>query len=145
MYGSFIAKFDFPIYKTDETIKAQEDSLLQTYQPYYNYYKTVEKKQVSKFLSDFHDGIPGLPHQYIDIIAKQLHRLYQTGIMDTPEYNEIYHDSTSLVRVVIGNNAQTMPLDEIYSVGIRADIPRRRGSAATPVVAALQSEQLHRA
>ncbi|WP_337480453.1 HD family phosphohydrolase, partial [Prevotella sp.] len=61
------------------------------------------------------DGIPGLPHQYIDIIAKQLHRLYQTGIMDTPEYNEIYRDSTSLVRVVIGNNAQTMPLDEIYS------------------------------
>ena len=43
MYGSFIAKFDFPIYKTDETIKAQEDSLLQTYQPYYNYDKTVEK------------------------------------------------------------------------------------------------------
>ena len=115
MYGSFIAKFDFPIYKTDETIKAQEDSLLQTYQPYYNYDKTVEKKQVSKFLSDFHDGIPGLPHQYIDIIAKQLHRLYQTGIMDTPEYNEIYHDSTSLVRVVIGNNAQTMQLDNIYS------------------------------
>ena len=35
--------------------------------------------------------------------------------MDTPEYNEIYHDSTSLVRVVIGNNAQTMPLNEIYS------------------------------
>lgn len=115
MYGSFIAKFDFPIYKTDETIKAQEDSLLQTYQPYYNYDNTVEKKQVSKFLSDFHDGIPGLPHQYIDIIAKQLHRLYQTGIMDTPEYNEIYRDSTSLVRVVIGNNAQTMPLNEIYS------------------------------
>ena len=79
------------------------------------YDKTVEKKQVSKFLSDFHDGIPGLPHQYIDIIAKQLHRLYQTGIMDTPEYNEIYRDSTSLVRVVIGNNAQTMPLNEIYS------------------------------
>ena len=70
---------------------------------------------MDKFLSDFHDGIPGLPHQYIDIIAKQLHRLYQTGIMDTPEYNEIYRDSTSLVRVVIGNNAQTMPLDEIYS------------------------------
>ena len=35
--------------------------------------------------------------------------------MDTPEYNEIYRDSTSLVRVVIGNNAQTMPLDGIYS------------------------------
>ena len=25
MYGSFIAQFDFPIYKTDEAIKAEED------------------------------------------------------------------------------------------------------------------------
>ena len=36
MYGSFIASFDFPVYKTDETIKEQEDSLLETFQPYYN-------------------------------------------------------------------------------------------------------------
>ena len=28
MYGSLIAKFDFPIYKTDEAIKAEQDSLL---------------------------------------------------------------------------------------------------------------------
>ena len=36
MYGSFIAKFDFPIYKTEEAIKAQQDSILKTFQPYYN-------------------------------------------------------------------------------------------------------------
>ena len=32
MYGSFIAKFDFPIYKTDEAIKEEEDSLMENYQ-----------------------------------------------------------------------------------------------------------------
>ena len=115
MYGSFIAKFDFPIYKTDETIKEQEDSLLETYQPYYNYDPAVEKKQVSKFLADFQNGIPGLPHNYVRLIADRLHRLYQAGIMDTPEYNEAYRDSTSQVRLVSGNNAQSISLGCVYS------------------------------
>lgn len=115
MYGSFIAKFDFPIYKTDEAIKEQEDSLLETYQPYYNYDPAVEKKQVSKFLNDYQNGIPGLPHNYVRLIADRLHRLYQAGIMDTPEYNEAYRDSTSQVRLVSGNNAQSISLGCVYS------------------------------
>lgn len=115
MYGSFIAKFDFPIYKTDETIKEQEDSLLETYQPYYNYDPAVEKKQVSKFLADYQNGIPGLPHNYVRLIADRLHRLYQAGIMDTPEYNEAYRDTTSQVRLVSGNNAQSISLACVYS------------------------------
>ena len=115
MYGSFIAKFDFPIYKTDEAIKEQEDSLLETYQPYYNYDPAVEKKQVSKFLADYQNGIPGLPHNYVRLIADRLHRLYQAGIMDTPEYNEAYRDSTSQVRLVSGNNAQIISLACVYS------------------------------
>lgn len=115
MYGSFIAKFDFPIYKTDETIKEQEDSLLETYQPYYNYDPAVEKKQVSKFLADYQNGIPGLPHNYVRLIADRLHRLYQAGIMDTPEYNEAYRDSTSQVRLVSGNSAQSISLGYVYS------------------------------
>ena len=115
MYGSFIAKFDFPIYKTDETIKEQEDSLLETYQPYYNYDPAVEKKLVSKFLADYQNGIPGLPHNYVRLIADRLHRLYQAGIMDTPEYNEAYRDSTSQVRLVSGNSAQSISLACVYS------------------------------
>lgn len=115
MYGLFIAKFDFPIYKTDETIKEQEDSLLETYQPYYNYDPAVEKKQVSKFLADYQNGIPGLPHNYVRLIADRLHRLYQAGIMDTPEYNEAYRDSTSQVRLVSGNSAQSISLGCVYS------------------------------
>ena len=115
MYGSFIAKFDFPIYKTDETIKEQEDSLLEGYQPYYNYDTNVEKRQLQKFMNDYRDGIPGLSKQYVRIIAEGLHQLYKAGIMDTPEYNEAYHDSTSQVRIVTGNNAVSTPLTYIYS------------------------------
>lgn len=115
MYGSFIAKFDFPIYKTDETIKEQEDSLLETFQPYYNYDRSVETKVVSRFLNDYRNGIPGLSPVYVKVIANRLHTLYQTGIMDTPEYNDIYRDSTTQVRLVSGNKAQSIALSDFYS------------------------------
>ncbi len=114
MYGSFIASFDFPIYKTDETIKAQEDSLLETFQPYYNYNPDIEHQQVTRFLKDFSDGIPGLPRQYVSLLADRLHRLYQAGILDTPTYNEMYKDTTTTIRIVKGNNAQSEQLSCIY-------------------------------
>ena len=115
MYGSFIAKFDFPVYKTDATIKAQEDSLLETFQPYYNYDNTVEAKMVKRFVDDYRNGIPGLPPVYVKVISNRLHMLYQRGIMDTPAYNEIYRDSTTEVRIVSGNKAQSIRLSEFYS------------------------------
>src|SRR3712207_4704699 len=53
MYGSFIANFDFPIYKTDEAIKAEQDSVMEMFQPYYNYNPKIEKQEIAKFKSDF--------------------------------------------------------------------------------------------
>lgn len=49
MYGSFIAKFDFPIYKSDEAVKAERDSLISSFQPYYMYRAQVEVQQLTKF------------------------------------------------------------------------------------------------
>ena len=48
MYGSLIAKFDFPVYKSDEVIREEKDSLLALFQPYYNYDKAMEKTQMAK-------------------------------------------------------------------------------------------------
>lgn len=115
MYGSFIAKFDFPIYKTDEAIKAEEDSLMESYQPYFNLKPEVGKERVAQFLSDFHDGIPGLSPQFVPLIAERLSRLYQAGIMSTPEYNEAFKDSTTMVRVVSGNNAHSESISFVFS------------------------------
>lgn len=115
MYGSFIAKFDFPIYKTDEAIKEEEDSLMENYQPYYNYKPDVEQEQVKRFVHDFKDGLPGLPYQYVPLVVDRLHRLYQAGIMYTPDYNNVYKDSTSTIRIVSGNNARSEQIGCIYS------------------------------
>ena len=61
MYGSFIAKFDFPIYKTDEAIKAEQDSLMELFQPYFRYDTTVETTQLRKLSDAFGQDMHGLP------------------------------------------------------------------------------------
>ena len=115
MYGSVIAKFDFPIYKTDEAIKHEQDSLLKQFQPYYSMNPLIEKQQIERFLSDYKHGIPGLPKEYVGIIANQLHEVYTMGIISTPEYNGIYKDSTSMIRLVVGKQAKSLPVSSFYS------------------------------
>ena len=115
MYSSLIAKFDFPIYKTDEAIKAEQDSILSTFEPYYNYDNDVETEQVIHFREKFKEGIPGLAGNYVNLIADRLHRLYQAGIMAPAEYSEIFKDSTNMVRVVSGKNATNIQINCIYS------------------------------
>jgi putative nucleotidyltransferase with HDIG domain len=115
MYGSLIAKFDFPIYKTDEAIKAEQDSLLIQLEPYYNYKENVEKEQIAKFYEKYKDGIPGLSKDYVTTIIDRLHRLYQAGIMNQSDYSKNFKDSTSFVRVVNGKTATSVPINCIYS------------------------------
>lgn len=115
MYGSVIAKFDFPIYKTDEAIKHEQDSLLKHFQPYYSLNPLIEKKQVERFLHDYEQGINGLPKEYVGIVAKQMQEIYQMGIINTNEYNNIFKDSTSMIRFVSGKNAKSLKVSSFYS------------------------------
>ena len=115
MYGSVIAKFDFPIYKTDEAIKHEQDSLLKHFQPYYSLNPLIEKKQVERFLHDYEQGINGLPKEYVGIVAKQMQEIYQIGIINTNEYNNIFKDSTSMIRFVSGKNAKSLKVSSFYS------------------------------
>ncbi len=115
MYGSLIAKFDFPIYKTDEAIKAEQDSLLVQLEPYYNFRENVEKEQIAKFYEKYKDGIPGLSKDYVTTIIDRLHRLYQAGIMNQADYSKNFKDSTSFVRVINGRTATSVPINCIYS------------------------------
>lgn len=115
MYGSLIAKFDFPVYKSDEVIREEKDSLLALFQPYYNYDKAMEKTQMAKLHADFPNGIPGVPAAQMHTLYDRLHRLYQSGIINTQQYNTIAKDSNNMVRVIIGKRAQSMQIGCIYS------------------------------
>lgn len=115
MYQSFIAQFDFPIYKSEDAIKQEQDSILKELMPYYNYDPAREKKELERFNKDFSSELTGLSHHYRAIIIDRIHRLYSAGIMNTPEYNAIAHDSTNMVKVVDGKSATPIEIGCIYS------------------------------
>lgn len=114
-YGDLTAPFDFPIYKSEEAIKKQRDSLLRVYEPYYRYNTEAEGEQVRKFVSDYSNGIPGLSDDYISIIANRLHALYRQGIISAADYKKLNTDTSRTVRIVSGKNAVSVRLSSLYT------------------------------
>lgn len=115
MYGSLIAKFDFPIYKTDEAIKQERDSLLRNFEPYFNFKENMESAQMTRFFEDFTGGLPGMPATYTNIVADKLHQLYKSGIMGATEFSAIAQDTTKMIRVIDGKTAYSVRISRVLS------------------------------
>ena len=115
MYGSLIAKFDFPISKTDEAIKQERDSLLRNFEPYFNFKENMESAQMTRFFEDFTGGLPGMPATYTNIVADKLHQLYKSGIMGATEFSSIAQDTTKMIRVIDGKTAYSVRISRVLS------------------------------
>ena len=116
VYTDLKAPFDFPIYKSDEAVKAERDSLMQQYEPYYFFNNDIVTTQLRQFAKDYNKGIPGLSDDYISIIANRLRSLYTQGIMSSSEYAALKKDTARTIRVINGKNAISVPISKVYSV-----------------------------
>jgi hypothetical protein len=114
-YADFTAPFDFPIYKSENLVKHERDSLLKSFEPYFNYNTTTEASQTKQFRQDYADGVPGVPVECIQVIIEHLHQLYSQGIMNSSEYNKLHADTVKYIRIVNGKNATSMAVSKIYS------------------------------
>ena len=114
-YGTIIAKYDFPVYKTEEALAQERDSLLRQFQPYYDYNSTIEVEEIAKLRQDLRNNNISLPAGFEEHIIDRLHRFYQSGIMETPTYNRIHADTTNQVRIVFGKDAESVNIKSIFS------------------------------
>lgn len=114
-YADFTAPFDFPIYKSESAVKKERDSVINNFEPYFNINKDTEGNMVRKFVRDYNDGIPGLPADFISIIANRFHAFYQTGIISSTEYSQLRTDTSRMIRIVDGKNATSVPLTSVLS------------------------------
>ena len=114
-YGTIIAKYDFPVYKTEEALAQERDSLLRQFQPYYDYNSTIEVEEIAKLRQDLRNNNVSLPAGFEEHIIDRLHRFYQSGIMETPTYNRIHADTTNQVRIVFGKDAESVNINSIFS------------------------------
>ncbi len=116
VYTDLKAPFDFPIYKSDEAVKAERDSLMLQYEPYYFFNNDIVTTQLRQFAKDYNKGIPGLSDDYISIIANRLRSLYTQGIMSSSEYAALKKDTARTIRVINGKNATSVQISKVYSV-----------------------------
>lgn len=116
-YGLLQASFDFPIYKDDAEIKKEQDSIMQSYSPYYKLDKEISKQMIDKFKKDYAQNlnriipVPAYAHH----IERLLGVIYETGVIAPNDLFQLQQDSLRHIQAVNGNTSNLVAVDELYS------------------------------
>lgn len=114
-YPALNAQVEFPVFKTDEALQKERDSVVRSYQPYFNMNENMEKEQIDRFREKFQGGIPGLKGNYVNIIAERLHVLYQHGIIDPNVETQMERKGETFLRIVNGKEATAVYRDSVMT------------------------------
>ncbi len=115
-YNSLIATFDFPVYKTPDEVKAERDSALSQFQPFYTEDVQIAQRQIAAFETAWRAGRFGdVPARCLNHVDKMLRGVYDAGIVPSADLSQMAKERTPGVRVVEGTEAVTRPITELYS------------------------------
>ncbi len=115
-YGQLIAKYDFPIYKSEQQVAHERDSVLRIFQPYYDENPTIVAQQVKALRSDILSGkIKGVPAGYLPYLVQMLQRVYHTGIVSNEDLVNLTDSNITHVRIVHETEAVAHPVKELFS------------------------------
>jgi membrane-associated HD superfamily phosphohydrolase len=117
-YGLLTAPFDFPIYKPVEQLKAERDSILRFYEPYYTIDEEVEKNAIAEFDADvnLNTKLSNLPPDYILYLRNGLQKIYRSGIMRSDDYDKIFASETQSLRLKKGNLAESKSVEMFSTI-----------------------------
>ena len=117
-YGQLMATFDFPIYKSEEVVKREQDSLFRRFQPYYSLDKQVEKDVLGRLRNDFPQRLRAIlpSSDYLRHIERKLSEVYRAGTPPTETLTKLRTDSIAAIRIVSDKMASQQPLSHLYSV-----------------------------
>lgn len=117
-YGQLMATFDFPIYKDDGVVKREQDSLLSSFQPYYQLDKEVEKEALAKLKGNHNIHLKDLlpSTDYIRHLERTLKDVYNSGIVSTEDMVRLHQDSTYSILAIDDKLAKQRLTDGIFTV-----------------------------
>ncbi len=124
MHSNLIAPYDFPVLKPDELIKAEEDSLLKNFIPYFiadtavvNNQLDLLKTNLSKlFALEFDTLAQSKIDSNIVAISKIYKEIYQKGLLQNDLNTYTVLDNSELVYVVKNNIAEQVSKSELFSL-----------------------------
>ncbi len=127
-HKSLIAEFDFPVYKTDEVIKYERDSVLKTVRPYYVLNQDILKLVENELDKDFEALFENVPEEVnknkdfqvfkdslLSGFINKIKSVYQKGIIEPLPEDFKFNNTDSEVYVLKNNIAELKPFNSFYS------------------------------
>ena len=115
-YGLLQASFDIPIYKNEKQVQAEQDSIMASYQPYYDLDKQVVNNALSKLREDYGKTLKQqIGSAYLRYIERALTEIYTKGVMSGNDLKRLNEDSTKHILLVEQNIATSHPVSQFYS------------------------------
>lgn len=115
-YNQLIATYDFPIYKSDQTIRHEQDSILRMYEPYFALNTVTGEEQITRFKMNIGKQQPAIvPANYLPYVENKLRLIYSQGVMETEDYDRMYAEKISNIRVFVQNEATEIGMDKVFS------------------------------
>ena len=117
-YGLLQASFDFPIYKNEQQVQKEQDSILATYQPYFHLDKEIGKNMQKKLKEDYNKNLRNvLPvANYIRYIERTLEDIYNHGIISAEDIVLINQDSIERIQLIDKNIGVEKKAEELYTI-----------------------------
>lgn len=116
-YGPLIATFDFPIFKSNDAIKKEQDSLAATLKPYFDYNQDKEREAISFLQKDYKSHLSLIlpSSKYLIYIEQNLHKIYQCGIIPSEDVNKLLKNDTKSIMVIKTKMAQEKSTDQLFT------------------------------
>ena len=118
-YGLLTAPSDFPIYKTDDEVKAEKDSVLRKFEPYYRMNPDIQKQEVEKLRANYNNGNnlrSKVSPAYMQYIESSLINLYKNGIISSQDLDELRKEEYSRVNLLENAVAQPRYVSDFFTV-----------------------------
>ncbi|MDL2256105.1 HDIG domain-containing protein [Parabacteroides sp. OttesenSCG-928-K15] len=116
-YELLTAPSDFPIYKSDEAVKAEKDSVIANFEPYYRVDPEVFQTQRDRLIEDYRTTLSkDIPSAYPQYIEKALVYLYGNGIVSAQAMESLKRDKQEQVNLLENNLAQSHYVSDFFTV-----------------------------
>ena len=130
-YPQLIASYDFVIYKTDDEVKRERDSVVRQFVPYYRVDSLVAEKQIAALRKDFYAGkFRGVPVYYLPRLVENLRQIYARGILDVSDYEGFLKGDSQVLRLIRGQEATTGEVENFFTIRTAYDYLLNRDKGA---------------
>lgn len=115
-HKQLIASYDFPIYKSENTLKAERDSVMKLFQPYFTEDKSIAKTQINLLRKKFEEGgMKGMTAHAMSVLVAHLNDVYSAGVVKSENMRTMNDSSITAIRVISGTEAKSRKLTAVYS------------------------------